>query len=80
MSRTTVKTGLSVALAATTLLGLAACSDPGASAASGASPTASSSSGVKPFNLSPQQDRVKAPPSTRPLPPSSRTPSKRTAS
>jgi polar amino acid transport system substrate-binding protein len=60
MSRTTVKTGVSVALAATTLLGLAACSDPGASAASSASPTSSSSSGAKTFNLSPQQDRVKA--------------------
>jgi polar amino acid transport system substrate-binding protein len=61
MSRNTFKAGVSVALAATTLLGLAACSDPGASAAGGASPaTASSSTGVKTFNLSPQQDRVKA--------------------
>jgi polar amino acid transport system substrate-binding protein len=48
-----------VALAVITLLGLAACSDPGASAASNASPTASSSAGVKTFNLSPEQDRVK---------------------
>jgi polar amino acid transport system substrate-binding protein len=60
MSRNTVNTGLSMALAATTVLGLAACSDPGASAATSARPTASSSSGVKTFNLSPQQDRVKA--------------------
>ncbi|WP_211881957.1 ABC transporter substrate-binding protein [Pseudarthrobacter albicanus] len=61
MSRNTVKTGVSVALAATTLLGLAACSDPGASAAGSGTPaSSSSSSGVKTFNLSPQQDRVKA--------------------
>jgi polar amino acid transport system substrate-binding protein len=60
MSRNTIRTGVSVALAATTVLGLAACSDPGASAAGSANTAASSSSGVKTFNLSPQQDRVKA--------------------
>jgi polar amino acid transport system substrate-binding protein len=60
MSRNTIRTGVSAALAATTLLGLAACSDPGASAAGSGNTSSSSSSGVKTFNLSPQQDRVKA--------------------
>ncbi|QCB95949.1 transporter substrate-binding domain-containing protein [Arthrobacter sp. PAMC25564] len=61
-SSTAFRSGVSVALAATTLLGLAACSDPGASAAGSANPAtpSSSSTGVKTFNLSPQQDRVKA--------------------
>ncbi|WP_426975482.1 ABC transporter substrate-binding protein [Pseudarthrobacter sp. O4] len=61
MSSTTLTSGVSAALAATTLLALTACSDPGASAAAGANPAASSSSSaaVKQFNLSPQQDRVK---------------------
>ena len=59
MSRTTRLSGVSAALAATTLLGLTACSHSGASAASGASPAATAvSAGVKQFNLSPQQDRV----------------------
>ncbi|TQJ34292.1 ABC transporter substrate-binding protein [Arthrobacter sp. SLBN-122] len=47
-----------VALAVSALLGLAACSDPGASAATAPSSSATSSSG-KTFNLSPQQDRFK---------------------
>jgi polar amino acid transport system substrate-binding protein len=47
-----------VALAVSALLGLAACSDPGASAATAPSSSATSSTG-KTFNLSPQQDRVK---------------------
>ncbi|MET3919279.1 ABC-type amino acid transport substrate-binding protein [Arthrobacter sp. UYEF20] len=60
MSRTTLISSVSAALAATTLLGLTACSDPGASAAAGANPAATAvSAGVKQFNLSPQQDRVK---------------------
>jgi polar amino acid transport system substrate-binding protein len=59
MSSLSFKSGVTVALAATTLLGLAACSDPGAAAASGTS-AAPSSSGVKQFNLSPQQDRIPA--------------------
>ncbi|MGA7204133.1 MAG: transporter substrate-binding domain-containing protein [Specibacter sp.] len=54
MTRSTTKSVLTVALAATTLFGLAACSDPGANAASAPSAT----SGAKVFNLSPQQDRV----------------------
>ena len=52
-----LKPGVSLALAATTLLALSACSDPGATAAAD-TPTSSSSSGPKTFNLSPQQDRV----------------------
>ena len=59
MSSLSFKSGVTVALAATTLLGLAACSDPGAAAASGTT-AAPSSSGVKQFNLSPQQDRIPA--------------------
>ena len=59
MPSITLKSGFTVALAATTLLGLAACSDPSASATSNASPTASSASGLKQFNLSPEQDRIK---------------------
>ena len=57
MSSLSFKSGVTVAVAATTLLGLAACSDPGAAAASGTS--AAPSSSVKQFNLSPQQDRIK---------------------
>ncbi len=61
MSSLSFKSGVAVALAATTVLGLAACSDPGAAAAAGGTSAApSSSSGVKQFNLSPQQDRTKA--------------------
>ncbi len=60
MSSLSFKSGAAVALVATTVLGLAACSDPGAAAAGGTSAAPSSSSGVKHFNLSPQQDRVKA--------------------
>ncbi|MGY3318936.1 ABC transporter substrate-binding protein [Arthrobacter sp. H-02-3] len=59
MSSLAFKSGVTVALAASTLLGLAACSDPGAAAASGTTAAPSSSSGVKQFNLSPQQDRIK---------------------
>ena len=60
MSSLSFKSGAAVALAATTVLCLAACSDPGAAAAGGPSAAPSSSTGVKQFNLSPQQDRVKA--------------------
>ena len=60
MSSLSFKSGVAVALAATTVLGLAACSDPGAAAAGGTSAAPSSSSGIKKFNLSPQQDRIKA--------------------
>ncbi|NUT70403.1 ABC transporter substrate-binding protein [Pseudarthrobacter sp. C4D7] len=46
-----------VALTVSALLGLAACSDPGASAAPASSSSATNSTG-KTFNLSPDQDRV----------------------
>lgn len=58
MARFTTKTGVTVALAVTALLGLAACSDPGATAATG-SGSASASATAKQFNLSPVQDRIK---------------------
>ena len=58
MSRNTLKSGVTAVLAATTVLGLAACSDPGASAAGNASPTSSSATGIKQFNLSPEQNRI----------------------
>lgn len=54
----TLRPGVSLALAATTLLALSACSDPGATAAENAPTPSSPSSGAKTFNLSPQQDRV----------------------
>lgn len=54
MTRPTAKSVLTAALAAATLLALAACSDPGASAA----PAPSAAAGVKVFNLSPNQDRI----------------------
>ncbi|MET3367718.1 UNVERIFIED_CONTAM: polar amino acid transport system substrate-binding protein [Jeotgalibacillus campisalis] len=63
MARFALKTGATAALAATALLGLAACSDPGATAATGANPqgsaSASTSSSTKEFNLTPKQDRIK---------------------
>lgn len=60
MSGLSFKSGVSLALAASTVLGLAACSDPSAAAAGGTAAAPPSSSGVKQFNLSPQQDRIKA--------------------
>ncbi|MFK0005209.1 ABC transporter substrate-binding protein [Paenarthrobacter sp. NPDC090522] len=62
MARFAAKTGVTAALAATALLGLAACSDPGATAATGASApasNASSSATTKEFNLTPEQNRIK---------------------
>ncbi|BCW37954.1 ABC transporter substrate-binding protein [Arthrobacter sp. StoSoilA2] len=59
MARFAAKTGLAAALAATALLGLAACSDPGATAATAPSSGSSSSAASKDFNLSPEQDRIK---------------------
>lgn len=55
MTRLSTKKVLSAALTAATLLALAACSDPGANAAT----VPSSVTGVKVFNLSPNQDRIK---------------------
>ncbi|GAA1272756.1 ABC transporter substrate-binding protein [Arthrobacter pascens] len=57
MDRFSLKPGVGVALAATTLLGLSACSDPGASAAANTPASSSAPSESKTFNLSPQQDR-----------------------
>jgi len=57
----TTKPAAVVALAVSALLGLAACSDPGASAAAAPSSSAANSAG-KTFNLSPQQDRFKVAP------------------
>lgn len=60
MARFAAKTGVTAALAATALLWLAACSDPGATAATGASaPASNASSSTKEFNLTPQQERIK---------------------
>ena len=59
MASFTLKTGVGVALAATTVLGLAACSDPGAAAAGSAGRHVVVLRRRKTFNLSPQQDRVK---------------------
>jgi polar amino acid transport system substrate-binding protein len=55
---TTRKPAAVVALAVSALLGLAACSDPGASAATAPSSSATNTTG-KTFNLSPEQDRFK---------------------
>lgn len=58
MALSAVTSGTAATLAVVTVLGLAACSDPGATAA--AAPSSASSAGAaKTFNLSPQQDRVK---------------------
>jgi len=55
---TTRKPAAVVALAVSALLGLAACSDPGASAATAPSSSTTNTTG-KTFNLSPEQDRFK---------------------
>lgn len=52
------KPALGAALAVTTLLALAACSDPGATAASAPSSGSTTAAG-KTFNLAPEQDRIK---------------------
>ena len=59
MARFTAASGITAALAATALLGLTACSDPGATAAASAPASNASSSATKQFNLTPQQDRIK---------------------
>ncbi|MDQ0689115.1 ABC transporter substrate-binding protein [Arthrobacter sp. W4I7] len=53
------KPAAAVALTITALLGLAACSDPGATAATAPTSGSSSTAAGKTFNLSPQQDRFK---------------------
>lgn len=56
-----LKPGVVLALAATSLLALSACSDPGAAAAGGAAsskaPATAVTSAAKTFNLTPEQDR-----------------------
>lgn len=54
-----LKPGAVAALTLTALLGLTACSDPGASAATAQSAVPSATAGGKTFNLSPEQDRFK---------------------
>lgn len=54
MSSIITRSALSIAVAASAALGLAACSDPGATAA----PAPANVAGTKTFNLSPEQDRV----------------------
>ena len=54
-----LKPGAVAALTLTALLGLTACSDPGASAAAAQSAVPSATAGGKTFNLSPEQDRFK---------------------
>ena len=58
MSNRSFNPGPAAAVAAIALLGLTACSDPGAAAASNVVGAASPAAGTKQFNLSPQQDRV----------------------
>ena len=55
----TLKPAAAVAITATALFGLAACADPGATAATAPSSSATTNSAGKTFNLSPQQDRPK---------------------
>lgn len=57
MAISRLKTGAALALAVTTTLGLAACSDPGASAARPTSAAPTASVAGKTFNLSPEQNR-----------------------
>jgi polar amino acid transport system substrate-binding protein len=59
MTRAKTKQAAGAALTAVTLLALAACSDPGATAAAAPSSGSTASAAGKTFNLSPQQDRVK---------------------
>ena len=58
MAITKAKPAAAVALTVTALLGLAACADPGATAATAPTPGSTTAAG-KAFNLSPQQDRFK---------------------
>lgn len=57
MAISRLKTGTALALAVTTTFGLAACSDPGASAAGPTSAAPAASVAGKTFNLSPEQNR-----------------------
>jgi polar amino acid transport system substrate-binding protein len=59
MTRIKTKQATGAALALTSLLALAACSDPGATAATAPSSGSSTTAAGKSFNLAPEQDRVK---------------------
>ncbi|UVJ39278.1 ABC transporter substrate-binding protein [Arthrobacter sp. CJ23] len=59
MAFSAVTSGTVVTLAAVTILGLAACSDPGATAATAPSSGSASSTAAKEFNLTPEQNRIK---------------------
>ncbi|WP_425862091.1 transporter substrate-binding domain-containing protein [Arthrobacter sp. TWP1-1] len=58
MKHPITQSALSIAVAASALLGLTACSDPGASAAPAAGAAAANGTAVKTFNLTPNQERV----------------------
>jgi polar amino acid transport system substrate-binding protein len=60
------KPAAAVALTLTALLGLAACADPGARAATAPTPGSSTTAAGKTFNLEPEQDRFKVPSTTEP--------------
>ena len=59
MTRVKTKQAAGAALALTSLLALAACSDPGATAASAPSSSSAVTAAGKTFNLAPEQDRFK---------------------
>ena len=59
MPTVTLKPSVAAALTVTVLLGLTACSDPGAAAATALSTVSSPTAGGKTYNLSPEQDRFK---------------------
>jgi polar amino acid transport system substrate-binding protein len=59
MAITKAKPAAAAVLTITALLGLAACSDPGATAATAPTSGSSTTAAGKTFNLSPQQDRFK---------------------
>jgi polar amino acid transport system substrate-binding protein len=59
MTRVKTKRAAAAALALTTLVALAACSDPGATAAAAPTSGATATAAGKTFNLAPEQNRVK---------------------
>jgi polar amino acid transport system substrate-binding protein len=61
MAKIKTRQAAGAALAAVTLLALAACSDPGATAATAPSSGATASAAGKTFNLAPEQNRVNVP-------------------
>ncbi|WP_305884512.1 hypothetical protein [Pseudarthrobacter humi] len=59
MAKFRARQAAGAAVAITTLLALAACSDPGATAATAPSSRSTASAAGKTFNLAPEQNRVK---------------------